>query len=137
MFAGWVNFYSMVGQAAATLIGLLFVIVTLGAALGAGFRRMADVFVTPTLVHFAAVFFIAMMVLVPDGFRTLALVCLLVCGLSGLAYVAAIGGKVFSSSVLEPSDYWVRLAYVPLPALAYLLVVVGSLAALAGRSESI
>ena len=137
MFAGWVNFYLMVGQAAATLIGLLFVIVTLGAALGARFRRMADVFVTPTLVHFAAVFVIAMMVLIPDGFRTLALLCLLVGGLSGLAYVIALGGRVFSSGVLEPSDYWARLAFVPLPALAYLLIVAGSVMALAGRPESI
>jgi hypothetical protein len=135
MFAEWGNFYALVGQAAATLIGLLFVIVTLGAAQGGTFRKAAHLFVTPTLVHFGAVFFVAMLVLAPDRSRLVALYCLLAVGLIGLAYVAAISGKIFSSGLLDPSDSPARMFFVPLPALGYLLIVVGSMAALAGRSD--
>jgi hypothetical protein len=91
MFVGWGEFYSMVGQAAATLIGLMFVIVTLGAALGGALRRKASesavpLLVTPTLVHFGAILFIAVVALVPQGSDVAVLIALLACGLAGAEY---------------------------------------------------
>jgi hypothetical protein len=139
MFVGWDTFYSMVGQAAGTLIGLMFVVVTLGATLGGDIRRKASenavpLMVTPTLVHFGAVLFIAMVALVPKGSDGATLACLLACGLAGLAYVAVTGVGIFSnrSSLMDASDYGAHAAYVPVPAIAYLLIVVNSAASLAG-----
>src|SRR6202034_55887 len=109
-------------QSAATLIGLLFVIVTLGSGLGTRFQETARVFVTPTLVHFAAVFFVALVTLVPNGSRVASLACILACGVVGLAYVIAISPKAFASGLIARSDYGARAAYLPLPAAAYLVI---------------
>ena len=143
MFVGWGEFYSMVGQAAATLIGLMFVIVTLGAALGGVLRRKASesavpLLVTPTLVHFGAILFIATVALVPQGSDVAVLIALLACGLAGLAYVAIVGSRIFSgrSALMDPSDIGAHVAYVPVPAIAYLLIVVSSITALAGWGHS-
>jgi hypothetical protein len=143
MFMGWGYFYSMIGQAAATLIGLMFVIVTLGSALGGDLRAKASedavpLFVTPTLVHFGAILFIALMALVPAGSGVAVLVCLTACGLAGLAYVVVIGVGIFTSrqSLMERSDVSARAAYVPVPAAAYLLIVVTCVLTLTGRPLS-
>lgn len=143
MFDGWDSFYSMVGQAAGTLIGLMFVVITLAATLGGDIRRKASetavpLMVTPTLIHFGAVLFIAMVALVPKGSNGAAPACLLACGLAGSAYVVVTGIGIFSnrSSLMDPSDYGAHAAYVPIPAIAYLLIVVNSVASLAGWCHS-
>jgi hypothetical protein len=139
MFVGWGEFYSMVGQAAATLIGLMFVIVTLGATLGGALRRKASesavpLLVTPTLVHFGAILFIATVALVPRGSDIAVSACLFALGLAGLAYVAVVGTRIFSgrSALMDPGDVGAHVAYVPAPAIAYLLLVISSVATLAG-----
>lgn len=140
MFRGWEYFYSMVGQAAATLIGLMFVIVTLAATLFGKLRReridsAVKVYLTPTLVHFGAALLVALIALIPEESSKPVLVGLAVCGLAGLAYVAVTGIGISSSRqpLLDPSDRSAHAAYVPVPAIAYLLIVVSSVLALAGR----
>jgi hypothetical protein len=56
MFHGWDNFYLMLGSAAASLIGLLFVVVTLTQGFDRD-RAMKGValYMTPTATHFAVV----------------------------------------------------------------------------------
>jgi hypothetical protein len=136
MFAPWSTFYGAVAQAAATLIGLLFVIVTLGSSLGARFQETARVFLTPTLVHFAAVFFVALVTLAPNGSRVAIVACVLLCGALGFAYITAVARRASATGLLDRSDRWARAAYAPLPATAYLLLVAGSLAAFAGWREA-
>ncbi|MBV9995330.1 MAG: hypothetical protein JO127_08955 [Caulobacteraceae bacterium] len=56
MFAGWENFYFMLGSAAAGLIGLLFVVVTLTGGLERSqAMRGAALYLTPNVFHFAMV----------------------------------------------------------------------------------
>ena len=138
MLIGWENFYGMVGQTAGTrAIGLMFVVITLGATLGSDVPRKAilsavPMLVTPTLVHFGAVLLIAMLALVPKGSNFCSL-CLLVCGVAGMVYVVILGAGIFSSrpSLMDPSDVGAHASYVPVPAIAY-LITVSALAALAG-----
>ena len=53
MLHGWDNFYIMAGTAGATLIGLLFVIVTVGTRLSVSrVTHGVRAFLTPTLVYF-------------------------------------------------------------------------------------
>ena len=139
MLIGWENFYGMVGQTAGTLIGLMFVVITLGATLGSDVPRKAilsavPMLVTPTLVHFGAVLLIAMLALVPKGSNFVVPWCLLVCGVAGMVYVVILGAGIFSSrpSLMDPSDVGAHASYVPVPAIAYLLITVSALAALAG-----
>jgi hypothetical protein len=53
MLHGWDNFYITAATAGATLIGLLFVVVSLGSGLSASSAvHGVRAFVTPTLAHF-------------------------------------------------------------------------------------
>src|SRR5262245_15764410 len=58
----WQNFYMLIGTAAATLTGLMFVATTLVAGIethGATMYEGVSAFSTPTVVHFGAVLLIA------------------------------------------------------------------------------
>jgi hypothetical protein len=56
MFAGWDEFYLLIGGAAGGLIGLLFIVVTLIRGGETGLKlRGASVFMTPTVAHLAMV----------------------------------------------------------------------------------
>lgn len=66
MLHGWDNFFIMAGTAAATLIGLVFVAVTVGT----GFSKSSIVhgtrgFLTPTLIRFSGVLFLSLALLAP------------------------------------------------------------------------
>ena len=62
----WSDFYTLVGSTAATLIGLIFVVVSLGADNAkAGDEHRARIGVTPTLIHFAALLVGALAMLAP------------------------------------------------------------------------
>jgi len=66
MFHGWDNFFVMAGTSAATLIGLLFVAVTVGTGISRpGIVHGTRGYLTPTLVHFGGVLFLALAVLAP------------------------------------------------------------------------
>jgi hypothetical protein len=81
MLQGWENFFIVSGTAAATLVGLLFVVVTLGTRLASSqAARGVHVFVTSTLVHFSGVLLVALTVLAPWPVAGLL-------GLAGLGYV--------------------------------------------------
>jgi hypothetical protein len=66
MIFGWSNFYFLIGSAAAGLIGLTFVVVTLTAGRErAASLRGAGLYLTPTVVHFVTVFAISAVTMVP------------------------------------------------------------------------
>jgi hypothetical protein len=143
MFAAGSAFYGMVGQAAATLIGLMFVVMQLGGGLSDDARRKVQqaglrLYLTPTLVHFGAVLFISMVALAPGLSAIAGAVSLLACSVAGLAYLAVIGAGIVSSRRLfhNPSDVASRLTYVPVPAVGYLLIAASSVIALTGGSHA-
>lgn len=87
MLHAWDNFFIMAGTAAATLIGLLFVAITLGAGLSTprglyGTRA----FLTPTLVHFGGVLFECLVALAPWPSAWPVGIILGLCGLTGFVY---------------------------------------------------
>lgn len=87
MLRDWDNFYIMAATAGATFIGLLFVVVTLGASWSSAPARLGvDAFLTPTLVHFCAVLLLGMAMLVPFPSVWPVAIILGLCGPTGLAY---------------------------------------------------
>ncbi len=66
-FAGWDNFYVIVGSSAGALIGLQFVVMTLIAniPMGPGVAQAGRAFATPTIVHFGAVLLLAGIITAP------------------------------------------------------------------------
>src|SRR5262249_52460344 len=63
----WHDFDVLIGTAAATLVGLMFVAASIGASVFTEKDRAAmEAFISPTVVHFSAVLFVAILSLVPS-----------------------------------------------------------------------
>ena len=124
----WQNFYMLIGTAAATLTGLMFVVTTLIAGIDAHLTTLnaaVSAFNTPTVVQFGAVLLLAGILSAP--WPTLSSLSLLL-GLVGL-------GLVFYSIVVlrrmrrvphyqSTLEDW--LWYMALPFLAHLLLIVAA-----------
>jgi hypothetical protein len=68
MFAGWQSFYQMTGEAAATLIGLLFLVVSLMSGRQvSGTMQGLRLFTTPSVFHLVSVLVVSGMALAPAG----------------------------------------------------------------------
>src|SRR5947209_4277011 len=108
MFAGWDGFYLIIGGAAGALIGLMFVVATLGAS---GNRdeslRGASLYMTPTVVSFSVVMVVSALTAVPR---------LTAGSVAAVLGSIAIGGATYASVTLwrltrrkaapHWSDYW-------------------------------
>jgi hypothetical protein len=115
---GWENFYVVTAGAAATLIGLMFVVISLGADIAKTDKAHGVAqFVTPTFVHFGGVLFNSLVLLMP---WPSALVPSTILGLSALAALIYItftsrGVTQLEFVHLDWDDY---LFYFGLPSLA-------------------
>ena len=124
----WQNFYTIMGTAAATLTGLMFVVTTLIAGLDAHLSTLnaaVSAFNTPTVVHFGAVLMLAGILSAPwQTFSSLSL----------LLGLLALGMVVYSIIVLRrmrrvPNyqstlEDW--LWYMAFPLLAHVLLIVAA-----------
>jgi hypothetical protein len=134
MFHDWDNFFIMTGTASATLIGLLFVIVTLGAELHLPAAEQGiPTFLTPTLAHFGGVLFQALAVLAPWRSAWPIGAMLLVFGGVGLAYQAYVflmmrRVKFVSLDALD----WIP--YTGLPVLSSLSLIAGAVGLIAKQA---
>jgi hypothetical protein len=122
----WANFYLITSAAAATLIGLLFVVITMAAE-----RRPDDLgkirlYLTPTVVYFASVLCLAALLTFPNQSRPTVTLCSCLVGAAGLVYSGSIviGKDNKRAQYYEASDV---LAYVAYPFAAYGLLVAGGI----------
>lgn len=121
----WANFYLLTSAAAATLIGLLFVIITLGAE-----RSVEDstvkirMYLTPTVVYFASVLLLAALLTFPSHTRLTAALCIGLAGVVGLVYsgTSLLGGGD-KKNFIEPHD---RILYAIVPSATYGFLVLGA-----------
>ena len=66
MFPGWGDFFFLLGSAAAGLIGLLFVVVTLTSGTDRSqAQRGANLYMTPTAYHFGVTLFVSALAIAP------------------------------------------------------------------------
>jgi hypothetical protein len=121
----WDGFYALTGGTAGTLIGLIFVVITLGGdhAKEGGTDRIR-LFVTPILVYFASLLIIALAMMPPlsEPIRALALG---VIGCAGLFYVTNLA---FLLRRLSSPDERELLWDILLPIAGYTLLVVSAAA---------
>lgn len=69
-FAGWENFYVIVGSSAGALIGLQFVVLTLISSrpiMRGDAQQAGDAFATPSVVHFAVVLLLSAIMSAPSN----------------------------------------------------------------------
>lgn len=111
MLEKWETFYLMVGSSAAALIGLLFVVVTLNAeATDAGRREDGSrLFLTPVVFHFAMVFLVSTLVLMPDVDTPILALGVAAVGIVGLIFVGfALSRLIFGRF---PVPHWTDYVY--------------------------
>lgn len=130
--SAWSTFYVMVATSAATLIGLVFVVITLVRDLRSPVQpneQGVSTFTTPIVIHFGAALYVSAVFIVP--WRAYGGVALLVglCGLYGIIHMSRI---VVRTARYPSEDYtpdledWIWYNFVPL--LAYLSVLGGAIA---------
>jgi hypothetical protein len=125
----WQNFYMIIGTAAATLTGLMFVVTTLLA----GIDRHEEIlnagisaFNTPTVVHFCAVLLIAGILSAPwQAYSSVGLLLSLL-GLGEVFYLVIIMRRMqrISHYQTKLSDW---LWYVTFPLIAYIVLIVAAI----------
>ena len=121
----WDNFYMLSGGTAGTLIGLIFVVITLGMEHGKpGDQDRTRIFVTPILVQFGTVLVVALASMAPLSTMTRAIALALI-GCAGLAYVANLAALARRRTELEERELlWDAL----LPIAAYIFLAIGAAA---------
>lgn len=128
MVLGWSNFYYLIGSAAAGLVGLMFVVMTLTAGVDRSRALRAQaLYMTPTIVHFGAVFTMSAVTMIPGLGVEGAAVAFGLVSLLGLACAgrAFIGFRRPRQEGGSPhwSDFWL---YAALPTALYFGLVVAS-----------
>ena len=95
---GWHDFFVVLGAAAGTLIGAMFVVVSIGSGLVKQENLASRIFVTPTIVHLAVVLMACAFVLVPSLTWT---VLGAAAGVAGIAVSSAMPRGTCSTSADE------------------------------------
>ena len=131
--ASWHEFYILLGTAAATLVGLLFVAATVGAGVFSPDRGApVRVFLSATLLHFAGILIACLIVLVPVQSWASLGGMIGACGLFGLVYYGLTWRDMRADGLLANIDLEDRIWYALAPAFGYLCETITG-AALAAR----
>ena len=131
-FEQWANFYVTTSAAAATLLGLLFVVITLAAERkGTALRelygtRSFRIYLTPAVIYFSSVLLMSAVLIVPNHTRLSAVICICLGGVLGLGYSGSLAIKrgAGSASYIQRSDLF---PYVVFPFGAHALMVASGL----------
>jgi hypothetical protein len=126
----WQNFYVIIGTAAATLTGLMFVVITLIVQLRVRVPSPSDgiaVFSTPNVRHFGAALLVAVLLSAPWQAVWHAALLLGLAGLGGMIYVLSVlrlARHRLAEYQLVLSDW---LWYTVLPLVSYTALVVAAI----------
>ncbi|MBA3825327.1 MAG: hypothetical protein H0X24_15690 [Ktedonobacterales bacterium] len=116
----WQNFYILMGTAVATLVGLIFLALSLAAGRTSG-RRPTETkaFVSPTLMYFVSVFVIAALFLIPTQTLAHLGLALLILGTVYVGYTGVVLRLLIIENRRDPLYFGDWLWNMVLPALSY------------------
>lgn len=134
MLERWHEFYALLGTAAAALVALLFVAVSVGAIAMTPERAGGTrTFMSPVVFHYSNILFLSLIMLVPGQSPRLLGWILVVASLGSLIYSFVIVVRVFRSNMADLAD---RLAYGSIPMVVYATGLVVAWLLLSGRAEA-
>ena len=119
----WSTFYVIISAAAATLLGLLFVFITLTAERGRKDAANIRIYLTPTVIYFSSALLMSTFLTIPNLTRFTAAICVCVEGVAGLGYSMSLAIWQ-SAGYKDRSDLF---PYVVFPFAGYGLMVAGGL----------
>lgn len=119
----WSTFYVIISAAAATLLGLLFVLITLAAERGRKDAANIRIYLTPTVIYFSSALLMSTFLTIPNLTRFTAAICVCVEGVAGLGYSMSLAIWQ-SAGYKDRSDLF---PYVVFPFAAYAVLVAGGL----------
>jgi hypothetical protein len=137
MLAPWHEFYALLGTAAATLIALLFVAVSIATSVltpDPESRRNTSTYMSPVVFHYANLLFLSLIALIPtQTWESFGLV-IGVAGAGSVIYSIVVAVRVHRSSMSDLAD---RLCYGAIPALCYAMGPVAALFLLEEKSAGL
>ncbi|HEV2363353.1 MAG TPA: hypothetical protein VGS12_04050 [Caulobacteraceae bacterium] len=133
MFHGWESFFGLTGTAAASLIGLLFIVATLRGAVRDRSQALlgASLFLTPSAMQFGVVLAVSALALAPPLPAPAAPLIVALAALAGLGHAGWASFGIASPSVPLAAPHWSDLWLYGVAPGALYLVLGGSAAALA------
>jgi len=134
MLSEWHEFYALLGTAAAALVALLFVAVSVGASVLTPQRASATrTFMSPVVFHYSNILFLSLVMLVPGQTSKLLGAIIAVAAVGSLVYSVVIVVRVFRSHAADLAD---RLAYGSVPMVSYAAGIVVAWLLLTGRAAA-
>ena len=135
MLNGWSDFFTTTGSAAGVLVGLLFIVVTLGTGL-TNTRKLdiAHASLTPALYSFASVLFQSMVVLVPWQSNWPGGVIFLLMGIAGSIYrinAVRVRSMLHLRAIRSKMD---RIMHNVTPIVASVMLICGGAGLIAGEA---
>ena len=123
-FHTWHDVYVLLGTGAATLIGAMFVVASIGSSfLTEQSEPQIRAFMTPTVIHLSTVLLGCAVAMVPSLEWPAPSVCFGISGLAGLVYSGRIALDVVGRPVLWVDRVW----YGIVPTIAYAVVMAAAL----------
>jgi hypothetical protein len=119
MLAPWHEFYALLGTAAAALVALLFVAVSIGTSVltpEPESRRNTSTFMSPVVFHYANVLFLSLVALIPTQTWESFGLLIGVAAIGSVTYSIVIAVRLHRNPIADLSD---RLCYGAIPALCY------------------
>jgi hypothetical protein len=123
----WTNFYMITSAAAASLLGLMFVVISLGAERRRGEDALKiRIYLTPVIIYFSSVLVMSLLLAIPNHTRPTAVSCICLESIVGLAYAVSLAIKRGAGNAFYDarSDLF---SYVICPFAAHAVMLAGGL----------
>ncbi|HEY1935617.1 MAG TPA: hypothetical protein VGG99_26715 [Acetobacteraceae bacterium] len=119
ILGSWHEFYSLLGTASATMVGLLFVAASVASGAFPDRRAPLRVFLSASVVHFSSVLAASLVMLAPLRSDYVLAVLILACATVGLVYSCMAWRDTVHDALNASIDLEDRAWYVFLPVVAY------------------
>jgi hypothetical protein len=121
--AQWSSFFSITAEASATLLGLLFVVITIAPARGRTLASKSRGYLTPAVLFLTSVLITSALLGIPNQTRRSAVICICVSGSGGLFYSGSLA--IMRGQSYEKFSH--RYRYAVAPFIAYVVLFSGGI----------